>query len=170
MGVPLSEETIRALAGLERDPPISEEGLSALLAYVARSFETTLPDDYLAFLRIANGADGALEGGLPIVLWASDLLREMNVDNQTESWMPGCLIIGSDEGDLVYGIDMRAEPSPERYIESEDAGLSWEYLLWQGRSFDDLIARVNRPLGSATADRRDGSLRGRLARPFRPRR
>ena len=169
MGVqPLSEGTIRALAGLERYPPISEEGLSALVAYVAGTFETTLPDDYIAFLRIANGADGELESGLPIVLWASDLLPEINVDNQTDAWMPSCMIIGSDAGDLVYGIDMRAEPAHERYVESEDVGLSWDYLLWQGRSFDDLIARVNRPLGSATADRRDGSPRARLTRAFRP--
>lgn len=156
-----------AIAGLEREPAVSDEELATLLAHVEASYAAPLPDDYVAFLRVANGADGTLENGDPIVLWAAELLPEINADNETERWMPGCLMIGSDAGDLLYGIDLRADASPERYVVTEDVGIGWDYLLWQGRSFADLLAHLSgAPLnGTAGAG---GRLRAALAR-LRPR-
>src|SRR5262245_11241591 len=113
-------ETARIVAGLEREPPVSDEELATLVAHVESNYEARLPDDYVAFLRTANGADGDLENGAPIVLWAAELLPEINADNETERWMPGCLVIGSDAGDLLYGIDLRADAPPERYVVTED--------------------------------------------------
>ena len=58
--------------------------------------------------------------------------------------MPGLLVIGSDAGDLVYGIDLRQDAPRERYIETEDASMAWDYILWQGRTVLDLLQHLNR--------------------------
>ena len=58
------------LDGLECDPPISDEALARLLAYIEERYAVPLPDDYVAFLRSANGADGTLENEASVVLWA----------------------------------------------------------------------------------------------------
>ncbi|HKV20603.1 MAG TPA: SMI1/KNR4 family protein, partial [Mycobacterium sp.] len=103
------------LAGLEHDPPISQEALAGLIEHVARTYETRLPDDYVAFLRTANGADGHLANGIPIALWSAEVLPEANL-LEGSPWLPGCLVIGSDTGDTVYAIDMREDAPPERYL------------------------------------------------------
>ncbi len=69
----------------------------------------------------------------------------MNADSETEQWMPGLLMIGSDAGDSVYGIDLRKDASGERFIETEDVGMSWDYVFWRGRTILDLLNHLNRP-------------------------
>jgi hypothetical protein len=81
---------------------------------------TRLPIDYVD-LRIANGADGDLDSGAPILFWKAELLNEVNDDFDVDGQMPGLLVIGTDAGDLAYGIDLRQDAPPERYIEDDRA-------------------------------------------------
>lgn len=129
---------------LERDPPISDNVLQQLQAWVTATYGTSLPKDYVDLLRIADGADGDLESGAPILFWKAELLNEVNADFDVDGQMPGLLVIGSDAGDLVYGIDLRQDAPRERYIETEDASMAWDYILWQGRTVLDLLQHLNR--------------------------
>jgi hypothetical protein len=140
------------LAGLERDPPISEDALATLIEHVERTYVTSLPDDYIDFLQTANGADGHLANGIPIALWSAELLPEANL-LEGSPWLPGCLLIGSDTGDTVYGIDMRLDAPAERYLESEDVGLDWDYIFWRGRTFSSLLGHLSAPLSSKPSKR-----------------
>jgi hypothetical protein len=151
------------LAGLERDPPISEDALAALIEHVDRTYANSLPDDYVDFLRTANGADGQLANGIPIALWSAEVLPEANLLDGSP-WLPGCLVIGSDTGDTVYGIDMRADAPAERYLESEDVGLDWDYVFWRRSTFASLLAHVSAPLSPKPSRR---GLRGVLKGAFK---
>jgi hypothetical protein len=133
------------LARLDCDPPITVEALTRLVAHIELTYETPLPNDYVDFLRTADGADGTLDNGIPIALWSAEVLPEANLLDGS-LWLPGCLIIGSDTGDTVYAIDMRENAPPERYLESEDVGLDWDYIFWRGPSFADLLAHLSAPI------------------------
>ena len=139
------DEVEAVLAGLECDPPISREALADLIEHVERTYAARLPDDYVEFLRTANGADGQLANGIPIALWSAEVLPEANL-LEGSPWLAGCLVIGSDTGDTVYAIDMREDAPPERYLESEDVALDWDYVFWRGRTFASLLAHLSAPL------------------------
>jgi hypothetical protein len=134
-----NDELALFLEPLDCGEPISEDALRRLTDHVRETYGATLPDDYLAFLRVANGADGPLPGGNAIVLWEAQQLPGVNEDMETEQWMPGFFVIGSDSGDFIYGIDLRPDAPPERYVETEDASMAWDYVLWRGSSFLELL-------------------------------
>ena len=145
---PAELEIARILAPLDRGPGASEAQLAALGADLAGVFPAPLPDDYVAFLRYANGADGTLANGAPVVLWEAELLLEANADTIEGGWMPGCLLIGSDGGDFPFGIDLRTDALHDaKYVETEDVGIAWDYLLWSGPSFLALLRYLNRAEG-----------------------
>ena len=141
------EPLARILAPLTLDPPATDEVIEQLVQHVSATYGASLPEDYLSFLRTANGADGDLENGAPVVFWKAELLSRVDEDSATESWMPGMFIIGSDAGDAHYGIDLREDAPPERYVETFDV-LEWDYVMWRGRTFLDLLLYVGRPLDS----------------------
>ena len=74
------DELAALLEPLDRGEPASEETLRALIEHVERTYATPLPEDYVAFLRAANGADGNLPGGHPVVLWEAEALVEIHED------------------------------------------------------------------------------------------
>ena len=164
------EDVDDVLAGLDRGQAISEEALAHLHAYVTTTYGVPLPYDYVAFLRATNGVDGHLENGIPICLWMGELLRQINVDSETERWMPGYFVIGSDTGDTLYGIDLRPDAPAGRYVESDDVGLGWDYVFWRGDSLLELLRHVSSPLPEVRHRGIGGSLRStwrRLRRPGR---
>ncbi len=139
-----NDELTRFLESLDCGEPISEDALRRLTDHVHETYGAALPDDYLAFLRLANGADGPLPGGSSIVLWEAEQLPGVNEDFETEERMPGCFIIGSDTGDFPFGIDLRPDAPPERYVETEDVSMDWDYVLWRGASFVELLRYQDR--------------------------
>jgi hypothetical protein len=143
------DDLARFLSYLDCGPHISSETLDELVRHVSSVYGASLPEDYVAFLRRANGADGTLANGAPVVLWSAELLARVNAD--FEHRMPGFLIIGSDTGDYVYGIDLRPDAPAERYVETEDVSMDWDYILWRGRSLRDLLAHVDPPRLAASA-------------------
>jgi hypothetical protein len=140
----VNDELARLVETLDLGDPISEGALQVLVGHVADTYGKTLPEDYVAFLRRGNGGDGPLPGGNPIVLWEAEQLPGVNAGLETEKWMPGFLIIGSDTGDYLYGIDLRADAPAERYVETEDAAMEWDYVLWRGGSFLELLKYSDR--------------------------
>ena len=130
------------LEPLDRGEPITTQEMQRLVEDVAATYSASLPVDYLEFLRYSNGADGRLANGFPLVLWAAEVLPEANEANLVEGWMPGCFAIGSDAGDAVFGIDLREDAPPERYLETDDVGMDWDYVFWRGVSFLELLRHL----------------------------
>jgi hypothetical protein len=147
-------------------PPATDDELEHLVSHVSATYGASLPEDYLAFLRTANGADGDLSNGAPVVFWKAELLPRINEDAETEQWMPGMFIIGSDAGDALYGIDLRSDAPPERYVETFDV-MEWEYVMWRGRSFLDLLLYLGRRQELEASDSPRRGAFGRLLRGLR---
>ena len=80
--------------------------------------------------------------------------------------MPGMFIIGSDAGDALYGIDLRSDAPPERYVETFDV-MEWEYVMWRGRSFLDLLLYLGRRQELEASDSPRRGAFGRLLRGLR---
>ena len=137
-------ELDRLLAPLELGGPADDAEIDAIVADVAGTFGAPLPDDYVAFLRLANGADGALANGRPLVLYASELLWTENADADSGDWLADFFAIGSDAGDAVYGLDLREDAPDERYLETDDVGMDWDYVFWRGASLLDLLRHLGR--------------------------
>jgi hypothetical protein len=161
MTEPEHDDLTTLLAALAVEPPVSDAALQRLAAYVSATQGAELPEDYVTFLRTANGADGTFANGAPIVLWTTDALPEVNT-YEGEPVLPGCLIIGSDAGDGLYGIDMRIDAPAERYVDLYD-GPDWDLVLWRGGSFLELLRHVSSPEPSRSPGIR-GSLRAAIGR------
>jgi hypothetical protein len=63
-----------------------------------------LPKNYIEFMREHNGGEGDI-GETWLVLYSLEELQEVNGDYETEEFLPGRIIIGSNGSAELYGID-----------------------------------------------------------------
>lgn len=66
--------------------------------------EVELPEDYVEFKKKHNGGEGDI-GEAWLVLYSLEELQEINDDYEIEQFLPDHIIIGSDGGGELYGID-----------------------------------------------------------------
>lgn len=66
--------------------------------------EVVLPKDYVEFMKIHNGGEGDI-GETWLILYSLEELQEINDDYEIEKFLPNHIIIGSDGGGELYGID-----------------------------------------------------------------
>ena len=66
--------------------------------------EVVLPKDYVEFMKKHNGGEGDI-GEAWLVLYPMEELQEVNDDYEIEKYLPDHIIIGSDGGGELYGID-----------------------------------------------------------------
>lgn len=67
----------------------------------------TLPQDYTAFLKQANGGEGLVGPNAYLILFAVDELASLNKAYQVEDYVPGLLIFGSDGGGEAFAFNAR---------------------------------------------------------------
>ena len=82
-------------------PPASE----ADLAQLEEKLGFRLPDDYRAFLLVADGYDGDVRVKGYARLWPSRQVASDNDGYQVRSYVPDLALIGSNAGPTAYGID-----------------------------------------------------------------
>ena len=63
-----------------------------------------LPNDYIEFMKRHNGGQGDI-GETWLILYRLEELQEINDDYEIEVFLPGHIIIGSNGGGELYGID-----------------------------------------------------------------
>lgn len=63
-----------------------------------------LPEQYIEFMRKHNGGEGDI-GETWFILFPLEELQEINDDYEIEEFLPGHIIIGSNGGGELYGID-----------------------------------------------------------------
>ena len=71
---------------------------------VERINGVNLPQQYIDFMKKHNGGEGDI-GETWLVLIPLEELDEINKDYETEEYLPGKIIIGSNGGGEFYGID-----------------------------------------------------------------
>ena len=77
------------------------------IAAFATASRLTLPQDYTAFLKQANGGEGMVGPNAYLILFAVDELASLNKAYQVEDYVPGLLIFGSDGGGEAYAFHTR---------------------------------------------------------------
>lgn len=95
-----------------------------------------LPDGYLRFMREHNGGEGDI-GETWFVLFPLEELAEINEDYEVGTLLPGCVILGSNGGGELYGVDS------EGNFFNVPALIERRYLRVLGNDMDTLPQDVN---------------------------
>ena len=68
--------------------------------------DVVLPKDYVEFMKKHNGGEGDI-GETWLILYPLEELQEINDDYEIEQFLPNHIIVGSNGGGELYGIDSK---------------------------------------------------------------
>ena len=92
---------------------------------------------YENYLGQSLSGDGMAGENSYLLLWKKSEIEELNDMYETHEFLSGVILIGSDGGDMAYGIDING-----RYIEVPFIGMADEKIKVIGNNFDDFINYV----------------------------
>jgi len=122
--------------------PAPEAAIEAIQAYVKQRWNAELPPEYYELLRLTDGFNGTVAGHGYLVLWSSALIADWSEAYEAPKWMPGFVMIGTNGGNAVYGIDVRnQEGAALPYVETDFVPMGWENVFWSGPSLAALMRR-----------------------------
>ena len=98
--------------------------------------EVVLPKDYVEFMKKHNGGEGDI-GETWLILYPLEELQEINDDYEIEEFLPGHIIIGSNGGGELYGIDINGNFFNVPVIMEED------YVTLLGTEIELLPDKIN---------------------------
>lgn len=100
-----------------------------------------LPDDYVEFLRFANGGEGFVADLAYLILWRVEDLVRNNEGYRVKEYVPGLFIFGSDGGGEAYGFDTRS--AEWRIVTVPFVGMDWSMARSMGDSFHAFIQNLS---------------------------
>lgn len=92
---------------------------------------------YENYLRQTLSGEGMVGENSYLLLWKKSEIEELNNMYETHEFLRDVILIGSDGGDMAYGIDING-----RYIEIPFIGMDDEEIKVIGNNFDDFINYV----------------------------
>lgn len=92
---------------------------------------------YENYLRQTLSGEGMVGENSNLLLWKKSEIEELNNMYETHEFLSDIILIGSDGGDMAYGIDING-----RYIEIPFIGMDDEEIKVIGNNFDDFINYV----------------------------
>lgn len=99
--------------------------------------ELVLSEKYKAFecylKQLVNG-EGMVGHNNYLLLWKRHEIEELNDAYETQEFLGNVILIGSNGGDMAYGIDKNG-----RYIEVPFIGMDEEEVIIIAENFDDFI-------------------------------
>jgi hypothetical protein len=95
------------------------------------------PDDYVDFLKMANGAVGDIGPLEYVSLWDLNELLRRNSSLGVPAKSPGLVLFGSDGSGEAYGFDMR--PDKPLVVQIPFIPLDWEDALPKGTTFSAFL-------------------------------
>lgn len=125
-------------------PAGTPEGIVAAEAALG----VNLPEDYKAFLRLHDGAEGFV-GDHYLVLWRASELPQFNREYEFPTYAPGLLGFGGNGGGEAFAFDTRQVPFPVVIVPL--IGMSREDAIPVAKSFAALFYRMIQPGGSLFA-------------------
>ena len=102
-----------------------------------------LPSAYINILRLSNGLAGPIDKNAYIILWPIEEVIENNEDYTTREFLPGVFLIGSDGGEIAYGLDLR--PSSDSYQQFKIVpfmDIDWNEAKFLGCTFSDFVGKL----------------------------
>ena len=98
--------------------------------------DVTLPAQYLNFMKKHNGGVGDI-GETWFLLYGLEKLQELNEAYDMEKFLPNHIIIGSNGGGELYGIDSQGNYFNVPVLIEE------EYISYLGNDIEELPDRIN---------------------------
>lgn len=89
------------------------------------------------FLKQTVSGEGMVGDNNYLLLWEKKEIEELNNDYETQEFLSDVLLIGSDGGDIAYGIDVNG-----RYIEVPFIGMADEEVKIIADDFDSFVKYV----------------------------
>lgn len=127
--------TLQALlVPIKQDIVANDAAILSIRAYMGRY----LPDDYEEVLHYTDGGEGQLRESVYISLWSAEDVLKLNEEKDIQKYVPGVLAIGSNGGDLYYGIDLRKDVC--QYVAFDSKNMKDMYYL--GSTFEEFMVRV----------------------------
>jgi hypothetical protein len=101
-----------------------------------------LPDDYLDFMRRADGGEGII-GEAYVILWRLGELLELNKAYEVDEYAPGLFLFGSDGGGEAFAFDLRSTTKP--VIRAPFVGMDFSLVVAVAPTFVQFLRAVGRP-------------------------
>ncbi len=123
----------RLFARFNGNPPVTPASVSRFAA----ESRFVLPEEYVRFLRLANGGEGFVGPHAYVMLWRLEELLEFNRGYDVDEFAPGLFLFGSDGGGEAYAFDSR---SPQKPIVSVPfVGMELDEAWPIGANFDEFL-------------------------------
>jgi hypothetical protein len=130
----MMNERIHKLArSLKKRPGASTTTIKQTLALLG----VTPPEDYVAFLRETNGAEGFMSSGRYLMIDAVDQLVACNKPYGLGTSGPGLVAFGSDGAVMLYAFDARQSPVTIVEVDATSMDLGPVQIL--GRTFVEFL-------------------------------
>ncbi len=136
----MSSRTNILTESLRKNPGASKEAIADFL----RALGLSVPNEYLDFMQVSNGAEGFVGDGGYVMLWPVQDIVERNQDYKVGDFAPGLLLFGSDGGGEGFAFDTRQDGMP--IVSVPFVSMSLDDLWPCGKSFAEFIeylARLN---------------------------
>ncbi len=108
--------------------------------YLSKEEQLNFSERYKEFeqyLRQAITGEGMIGENNYLLLWDKNEIEELNTDYETQEFLTDIILIGSDGGDMAYGIDIMG-----RYIEVPFIGMDNDEVKIVADDFDGFIDYV----------------------------
>lgn len=99
-----------------------------------------LPNQYLEFMKLSNGASGWIGENSLLQLWPIEQLAEHNEGYAVEEFAPGMFLFGSDGCGKAYAFDVREEPV--KIIETHFEVLGWDEISATWNTFAEFLEHL----------------------------
>lgn len=93
--------------------------------------------EFEQYLRQTITGEGMVGENSYLLLWGKNEIEELNTDYETQEFLSDIILIGSDGGDMAYGIDIMG-----RYIEVPFIGMDNDEVKIIAYDFDGFIDYV----------------------------
>lgn len=127
------EQFLRDFKG---NPPLAAQDFERIL----RDIPFTLPEDYLAVMRLCNGGSGFV-GANFLMLYDLGQLMDLHRASEIATHLPGIFVFGSEGGAEGFAFDFRKE-SASLYIMIPFVYAA-DAIIPQGNTFLELLHRLH---------------------------
>jgi len=120
---------------LTRENPADQRAVDEFILQV----DFKLPDGYLEFISMSNGAEGQLKSSY-LIIWPIEELFRLNDAYHVDEFAPGFFLIGSDGGGMAFAFDKQTG----ELFEMPFIGMSGEEAIFRGKDFQALINSLDK--------------------------
>jgi hypothetical protein len=121
----LSLETIKTLIQrLSARAEICKPADALTIETDVHGIAVTLPEDYIAFMLITNGLEGAIGEEGYVVILPIEEVAELNDAYEVMDLAPGLVLFGSDGDSIGYGFDTRSNEAV--VVSISLIGMGWD--------------------------------------------